>query len=131
MPEAYIAELTRTPIGRAGKGTLRDVRPDDLAALAVRTVAERSGIDTRSLDDHILGTAYPEGKSGGNVARRVVPLAGLPISVPGTTVNRFCASSLQATRMAAHAIWSGEAHAIMASGVESTSSTGRGTSDED
>lgn len=131
MRDVYIADLTRTPIGRATKGALREVRPDDLAALVVRDVSERSGIDPRSIDDHILGTAYPEGKSGGNVARRVVPLAGLPIEVPGTTVNRFCASSLQSTRMAAHAIWSGEAEAVLASGVESTSFTGRGVLEED
>ncbi|BDZ47718.1 beta-ketoacyl synthase N-terminal-like domain-containing protein [Naasia aerilata] len=131
MPEALIASLTRTPIGRAGKGSLREVRPDDLAATAIRSAVRQSGIDPETLQDSLLGTAYPEGKAGGNLARRVVPLAGLPISIPGATVNRFCASSLQAMRMSAHAIWAGEADAILASGVESTSSTGRGTRDED
>ncbi|BDZ44108.1 acetyl-CoA C-acyltransferase [Naasia aerilata] len=107
------------------------MRPDDLAATAIRSAVRQSGIDPETLQDSLLGTAYPEGKAGGNLARRVVPLAGLPISIPGATVNRFCASSLQAMRMSAHAIWAGEADAILASGVESTSSTGRGTRDED
>ncbi|MFD1715439.1 acetyl-CoA C-acyltransferase [Amnibacterium flavum] len=131
MPEALIASLTRTPIGRAVKGSLREVRPDDLVATAMRAAVQHSGIDPHTLEDSLLGTAYPEGKAGGNLGRRAVPLAGLPITVPGATVNRFCASSLQAMRMSAHAIWSGESDAILASGVESTSTTGRGTRDED
>lgn len=131
MPEALIASLTRTPIGRAGKGSLREVRPDDLVATAMRAAVQHSGIDPTTLQDSLVGTAYPEGKSGGNLGRRAVPLAGLPITLPGATVNRFCASSLQAMRMAAHAIWSGEADAILAAGVESTSMTGRGTKEED
>lgn len=131
MSAAVIAGAIRTPIGRAGKGSLRDVRPDDLAAHVVRDVVRRSEVDPASIDDVILGTAYPEGKSGSNVGRRVVPLAGLPITVPGTTVNRFCASSLQAIRMATHAIVAGEADAIVAAGTESVSMTGRGTAEED
>lgn len=131
MSTAVITGAIRTPIGRAGKGSLRDVRPDDLAANVIRDVVRRSGVDPEGIDDVILGTAYPEGKSGSNVGRRVVPLAGLPLTVPGTTVNRFCASSLQAIRMATHAIVAGEADAIVAAGVESVSMTGRGTAEED
>ena len=131
MPEAFIVSVTRSPIGRAGKGSLADVRPDDLAATVVRAAVETSGLAPELLEDHILGTAYPEGKQGSNLARRVVPLAGLPITIPGTTVNRFCASSLQAVRMAAQAIWSGEADAYLTSGVESVSQVGRTTKDED
>jgi len=83
------------------------------------------------LADHALGTVYPEGKQGANLARRAGLLAGLPVGVPGATINRFCASSLQAVRVAAHALWSGEAGAYLASGVESISQVGRTTRDED
>ncbi|WP_136587641.1 thiolase family protein [Microbacterium hydrothermale] len=131
MTTAVIADSTRTPIGRAGRGSLRDVRPDDLAAGVIREVVGRSGVDPDLIEDVILGTAYPQGKAGSNMGRRVVPLAGLPLSVPGTTVNRFCASSLQAIRMAAHAVRAGEADALIAAGVESVSMTGRGTAAED
>ncbi|WP_150958198.1 thiolase family protein [Microbacterium testaceum] len=131
MTTAVIADSTRTPIGRAGKGSLRDVRPDDLAAGVIREIVGRLGVDPHLIEDVILGTAYPQGKAGSNMGRRVVPLAGLPLSVPGTTVNRFCASSLQAIRMAAHAVVAGEADALIAAGVESVSMTGRGTAAED
>ncbi|WP_431794958.1 thiolase family protein [Microbacterium enclense] len=131
MTTAVIADSTRTPIGRAGKGSLRDVRPDDLAAGVIREVVGRSGVDPHLIEDVILGTAYPQGKAGSNMGRRVVPLAQLPLTVPGTTVNRFCASSLQAIRMAAHAVVAGEADALIAAGVESVSMTGRGTAIED
>lgn len=127
MPDAYILSATRSPIGRGVKGSLAAVRPDDLVAAMIRSAVDLSGLDPLLLDDHALGTAYPEGKQGANLARRVVPLAGLPITLPGTTVNRFCASSLQAVRMAAHAIWSGEADAYLTSGVESASQVGRTT----
>lgn len=131
MAAAVIVAATRTPIGRAVKGSLREVRPDDLGALAVREALALSGADAALVDDVIVGTAYPEGKSGSNLGRRLVPLAGLPITVPGTTVNRFCASSLQSIRMAAHAIQAGEAGVVVAAGVESVSMTGRGTAEED
>src|SRR3954452_7457600 len=104
MPEALIVSSVRTPIGRAVKGSLRDARPDDLAALVVAAAVSRAGIEPATLDDHALGTAYPEGKQGANLARRVSLLAGLPVGLPGTTINRFCASSLQALRVATHAV---------------------------
>ena len=131
MPEALIVTALRTPIGRAGKGSLRDVRPDDLVAGVIAETVRRSGLDPELLADHALGTAYPEGKQGANLARRASLLAGLPASLPGSTINRFCASSLQAIRVATHALWSGEAAAYLASGVESISQVGRTTREED
>jgi acetyl-CoA C-acetyltransferase len=131
VAHALIVDAIRTPIGRAGKGSLREVRPDDLAAVAIEAVLRRTGIDPALFDDHALGCAYPEGKQGANLARRAGLLAGLPTTVPGATVNRFCASSLQAVRMAAQAVWSGEADAFLASGVESISQVGRTTREED
>jgi acetyl-CoA C-acetyltransferase len=131
MPEALIVTALRTPIGRAGKGSLRDVRPDDLVAGVIAETVRRSSLDPELLADHALGTAYPEGKQGANLARRASLLAGLPVGLPGSTINRFCASSLQAVRVAAHALWSGEADAYLASGVESVSQVGRTTRDED
>jgi acetyl-CoA C-acetyltransferase len=131
MPEALIVTALRTPIGRAVKGSLRDVRPDDLVAGVIADTVRRSGLDPELLADHALGVAYPEGKQGANLARRASLLAGLPVSLPGATINRFCASSLQAIRVATHALWSGEADAYLASGVESISQVGRTTRDED
>jgi len=131
MVQALVVTAVRTPIGRATKGSLRDVPPDDLAAFAIREAVHRSGLDPSWLDDHALGTGYPEGRQGANLARRASLLAGLPVGVPGTTVNRFCASSLQALRMATHALWSGEASAYLVSGVESISQVGRTTREED
>jgi acetyl-CoA C-acetyltransferase len=130
MADALIVTARRTPIGRAGKGSLRDVRPDDLVARVIAATVSASGIDPGSLTDHALGVAYPEATQGANLARRAALLAGLPIDLPGVTVNRFCASSLQAVRMAAHAIHSGEGEAFLASGVESVSQVGRTTRDE-
>ena len=122
MPEAVIAAAVRTPIGRAHKGSLADVRPDDLAAFAVRTlVAQAPGLDPAEIDDVIVGCGFPEAKQGMNLARRVALLAGLPLTVPGTTVNRFCASSLQTIRMAFHAVRAGEGDVFVAAGVESIS----------
>jgi acetyl-CoA C-acetyltransferase len=131
MPEALIITTLRTPIGRASKGSLRDVRPDDLVAGVISEAMSRSRLDPALIDDHALGTAYPEGKQGSNLARRASLLAGLPVDVPGTTINRFCASSLQAVRLATHALWSGEADAYLVSGVESISQVGRTTTEED
>ena len=131
MPEALIVTAVRTPIGRAVKGMLREVRPDDLVAGVIGTAVERSGLDPDLLTDHALGTAYPEGRQGANLARRASLLAGLPIGLPGSTINRFCASSLQALRVATHALWSGEAGAYLVSGVESVSQVGRTTREED
>lgn len=131
MPEALVVTARRTPIGRAVKGSLREVRPDDLVAAVIADAVTRAGLDPARIDDHSLGTAYPEGKQGANLARRASLLAGLPVSLPGSTVNRFCASSLQALRTATHALWSGEAGAYLVSGVESISQVGRTTRDED
>ena len=122
MPEAVIAAAVRTPIGRAHKGSLADVRPDDLAAFAVRTLVEQvPELDSAEIVDVIVGCGFPEAKQGMNLARRVALLAGLPPSVPGTTVNRFCASSLQTIRMAFHAIRAAEGDVFVAAGVESIS----------
>ena len=122
MPEAVIVSAVRTPIGRAAKGSLVDERPDDLLAFAIReAVAQAEGLDPAELEDVIVGCGFPEQKQGMNLGRRAALLAGLPDTVPGTTVNRFCASSLQTARMAFHAIKAGEGTAYVAAGVESIS----------
>jgi acetyl-CoA C-acetyltransferase len=122
MSEAVIVETVRTPIGRAGKGSLADVRPDDLAAFAIRTLLEKvPQVDAAEVVDVMLGCGFPQERQGMNLARRAVLLAGLPDTVPGTTVNRFCASSLQTIRMAFHAIRAGEGDVYVAGGVESIS----------
>lgn len=122
MPEAVIVATARTPIGRAQKGALADVRPDDLAAFAVSSVMEKvPEVDPGEVVDVMLGCGFPEAKQGMNLARRVALLAGLPEHVPGTTVNRFCASSTQTIRMAFHAIKAGEGDVFVAAGVESIS----------
>lgn len=122
MPEAVIVDGTRSPIGRAKKGSLKDVRPDDLAGYVVKSLVEKvQGLDPASIEDLICGCGLPHGESGFNVARPIVLLSGLPFSVPGTTVNRFCASSLQTIRMAFHAIKAGEGITFISAGVESTS----------
>ena len=122
MPEAVIVSAVRTPIGRAKKGSLQDVRPDDLAAFAVRSAVDAvPGLDPGEIVDVMIGCGFPEQKQGMNLGRRVALLAGLPEHVPGTTVNRFCASSLQTTRMAFHAIKAGEGDVFVAGGVESIS----------
>jgi acetyl-CoA C-acetyltransferase len=118
--EAVIVAATRTPIGRARKGSLVDARPDDLAAFAVDAALKQvPELDRADVVDVMVGCGFPEQKQGMNLARRVALLAGLPASVPGTTVNRFCASSLQTIRMAFHAIRAGEGEAFVAAGVES------------
>ncbi|HEU4481350.1 MAG TPA: acetyl-CoA C-acyltransferase [Actinomycetota bacterium] len=122
MPEAVIVAATRTPIGRAQKGALADVRPDDLAAFAVQKVMEKvPEVDPGEIVDVMVGCGFPEAKQGMNLGRRVALLAGLPEHVPGTTVNRFCASSTQTIRMAFHAIKAGEGDVFVAAGVESIS----------
>ena len=131
MSEALIVTAVRTPIGRAVKGALHEVRPDDLVAGVISVAVDRSGLDPDLLTDHALGTAYPEGRQGANLARRAALLAGLPVGLAGSTINRFCASSLQALRVAAHALWSGEAGAYLVSGVESVSQVGRTTREDD
>ncbi len=122
MTEAVIVAASRTPIGRAAKGSLVDVRPDDLAAFAIRDVlAKVPTVDPVEVVDVMVGCGFPQERQGMNLARRAALLAGLPFSVPGTTVNRFCASSLQTIRMAFHAIRAGEGECFIAAGVESIS----------
>ena len=116
--EAYIQVALRTPVGKHG-GSLGGVRPDDLAAIPIKAVVERSGIDSASIDDVILGCANQAGEDNRNVARVALLLAGLPVEVPGQTVNRLCGSGLQAVASAAHAIKAGEGGTFIAGGVES------------
>ena len=129
MPEAVIVATGRTPIGRAFKGSLVDMRPDDLTALVIRTVlAKLPELDPQSVEDVIVGCGQPAGESGFNVARVAALLAGLP-DVPGVTVNRYCSSSLQTIRMAAHAIRADEGDVFVAAGVETVSRFASGASD--
>jgi len=122
MAEAVIVAAARTPIGRARKGSLVDARPDDLAAFAIdAALAQVPELDRGEIGDVMIGCGFPEQKQGMNLARRAALLAGLPHDVPGTTVNRFCASSLQTIRMAFHAVRAGEGDAFVAGGVESIS----------
>jgi 3-oxoadipyl-CoA thiolase len=118
MTDALIHSAVRTPVGRAG-GALADVRPDDLAALVVRTAVERAGVDPATLDDVILGCANGAGEDNRNIARMAVLLAGFPVTVPGQTINRLCGSGLQAVVSAAQAIKAGEGGLFVAGGVES------------
>jgi acetyl-CoA C-acetyltransferase len=132
VPEAVIVAAGRSPIGRAGKGSLVDLRPDDMVGYIVSRVLERvPQLPREEIDDLICGCGYPAGEQGMNIGRRAVFLSGLPHSVPGTTVNRFCASSLQAIRMAFHAIRSGEGRAFVCAGVECYSRVGRGGMSEE
>src|SRR5260370_30083018 len=116
--EAVIAGYVRSPIGRYG-GVLASVRPDTLAAHAIRALLERTQIDPADVDDVILGCANQAGEDNRNVARMALLLAGLPVDVPGQTVNRLCGSGLQAINAAAQAIWSGQGDVFIAGGVES------------
>src|SRR5438309_2587849 len=132
MREAVIVATARTPVGRARKGSLVNVRPDDLLAFAIRAALGKvPALDGAEVVDVITGCAGQEGKQGGNIARRAALLAGLPETVPGTTVNRFCASSLQAIRMAFHAVGMGEGDTFVASGVECVSQYSGGARDPD
>ncbi len=130
---SVIVAAVRTPIGRAFKGSLAGVRPDDLAAHAIRALlAQVEALDRADIDDVICGAASGAGEQGMNLGRVAGQLAGLPPTVPGVTVNRFCASSLQAIRMAHHAIAAGEGDVYVAAGVESVSRTaGRGWREDD
>jgi acetyl-CoA C-acetyltransferase len=126
MPEAVIVDAIRTPIGRAGKGSLKSVRADDLAAVPLKAIVERNPqLDPKSIVDVMMGCANAEGEAGYNVGRNATLLAGIDHHVPGTTVNRFCASSLQTTRMAFHAIKAGEGDTYVAAGVEAVSRAGQ------
>jgi acetyl-CoA C-acetyltransferase len=120
LPDAVIVSTARTPIGRAKKGSLVDARPDDLAAFAIDAALKQvPELDRSEIVDVMIGCGFPQEKQGMNLARRAALLADLPAGVPGTTVNRFCASSLQTIRMAFHAIRAGEGDAFVAGGVES------------
>ena len=122
MSDAVIVAATRTPIGRARKGSLVDARPDDLVAFAIDAALKQvPELDRAEVVDVMVGCGFPQERQGMNLARRASLLAGLPASVPGTTVNRFCASSLQTVRMAHHAIRAGEGDVFVAAGVESIS----------
>jgi len=126
MPDAVIIDCLRTPVGKAPRGTLRNVRPDDLAAIVIRALVERYPQVKDDIEDVILGCAMPEGESGGNMARGAALRAGLPDSVPGMTINRFCSSGLQAIALAAERIRAGSAHVMIAGGSESMSLIPRG-----
>jgi acetyl-CoA C-acetyltransferase len=129
MPEAVIVATARSPIGRAAKGSLRDVRPDDLAATIVRAALDKvPQLDPTTIDDLYLGCGLPGGEQGFNMARVVTTLLGLD-GVPAATLTRYCASSLQTTRMAYHAIKAGEGDVFVSAGVECVSRYARGNSD--
>jgi acetyl-CoA C-acetyltransferase len=129
MPEAVIVATGRTPIGRANKGSLVECRPDDLSALVLRSVLEQvPQLNPAEVEDVMLGCGQPAGEAGYNVARVAALLAGLD-NVPGVTVNRYCSSSLQTIRMAAHAIRAGEGDVFIAAGVETVSRYAHGASD--
>ncbi|GGQ97531.1 thiolase family protein [Deinococcus ruber] len=121
MPEAVIVSAVRTPVGRGVKGTLANTRPDDLAALVMNEAVRRAGIDASLIEDVYLGCAIPEAEQGLNIARMAALRAGMPDSVGGVTVNRFCSSGLQTVAMAAAAVISGQAEVMLAGGVESMS----------
>jgi acetyl-CoA C-acetyltransferase len=127
MPDAVIVDAIRTPIGRAAKGSLKDVRADDLAAVPLRALIERNPeVDFTQTDDVMMGAAFGEGEQGYNVGRNAALLAGFDHHVPACTLNRFCASSLQTIRMAFHAIEAGEGDQYVAAGVEAVSRAGGG-----
>ncbi|MCG5430885.1 acetyl-CoA C-acetyltransferase [Mycobacterium sp. MYCO198283] len=129
MPEAVIVATARSPIGRANKGSLVDMRPDDLAAQLVRAVLDKvPALDPREIDDLIMGCGQPAGESGFNIGRAVAVQLGYDF-LPGTTVNRYCSSSLQTSRMAFHAIKAGEGHAFISAGVETVSRFAKGSAD--
>jgi acetyl-CoA C-acetyltransferase len=122
MPEAVIVDAIRTPVGRAMKGTLRDIRADDLAAIPLRALADRNPeVDFKETNDVMMGCGFPDHEQGYNVGRNAVLLAGYDHHIPAVTVSRFCASSLQTIRMAFHAIKAGEGDQYVAAGVEATS----------
>src|SRR3989441_8773773 len=118
MPEALIIDALRTPIGRYG-GALAGMRPDDLAARVIAAAVERNGIDGAEVEDVYFGDANQAGEDNRNVARMGALLAGLPVEVPGATVNRLCASGLEAVNQASRAVRTGEVDLLLAGGVES------------
>ncbi|RBY95137.1 acetyl-CoA C-acetyltransferase [Blastococcus sp. TF02-8] len=129
MPEAVIVSTARSPIGRAFKGSLKDMRPDDLAAAVVRAALDKvPALDPRDIDDLMLGCGLPGGEQGHNMGRVVSVLLGMD-HLPGTTITRYCSSSLQTTRMALHAIKAGEGDVFISAGVETVSRFVKGNSD--
>src|SRR5437763_3038147 len=129
MPEAVIVSTARSPIGRAFKGSLVDVRPDDLAATIVRAALDKvPALDPADVDDLIMGCGLPGGEQGYNIGRVVAVMLGYD-HLPGTTITRYCSSSLQSTRMAFHAIKSGEGDAFISAGIEMVSRFVKGNSD--
>jgi acetyl-CoA C-acetyltransferase len=129
MPEAVIVSVARTPIGRANKGSLTEFRPDDLTAFIVKTALDKiPALDRNTVDDLYLGCGLPGGESGNNMGRVVNVLNGMD-DVPGATITRYCASSVQSTRMAFHAIKAGEGDVFISAGVETVSRFAKGTSD--
>src|SRR5215211_178732 len=129
MPEAVIAAAARSPIGRANKGSLTQLRPDDLTVQMVRAVlAKVPELDPTEIEDLMLGCGLPGGEQGFNMARVVAVLLGYD-HLPGTTVTRYCSSSLQTTRMAMHAIKAGEGDVFISAGVEMVSRFAKGSSD--
>lgn len=129
MPEAVIVSAVRSPIGRAMKGSLKDIRPDDLATqMVAAALAKIPELDPTEIDDLMLGCGQPAGQSGFNIARVVAVQLGYDF-LPGVTVNRYCSSSLQTTRMALHAIRAGEGDVFISAGVESVSSFITGNAD--
>jgi acetyl-CoA C-acetyltransferase len=127
MSEAVIVDAIRTPIGRAGKGSLKDVRADDLAAVPLKALVDRNPeVDFSQTNDVMMGCGFQQGEQGYNIGRNAALLAGIDHHVPATTVNRFCASSLQTLRMAFHAIKAGEGDQYVAAGVEAVSRFGQG-----
>ncbi|MGE5718453.1 MAG: hypothetical protein ACM3XQ_01115, partial [Nocardioidaceae bacterium] len=129
MPEAVIVSATRSPIGRANKGSLKDMRPDDLTAAMVRAALDKiPELDPKDIDDLYLGCGLPGGEMGFNMGRIVSVLLGYD-HLPGATITRYCSSSVQTTRMAFHAIKAGEGDVFISAGVETVSRFRKGTSD--
>ena len=127
MPEAVIVATSRTPIGRANKGSLADARPDDMSSFILEDVMGKAGIEAADVEDVIWGIGQPGGEGGFNIARVISAMKGLDI--PGVTVNRYCSSSLQTIRMASHAIKAGEGDCFVAGGVEAVSRYAYGAAD--
>ncbi len=121
MREAVVVAAARTAVGKAPKGTLKDTRPDEMAAAAIAEAVKRAGVEPGEVDDVIIGCAFPEGEQGMNVARVALSRAGLPSSVPGMTINRFCSSGLQAIAIACEKVMCGFADIVVAGGTESMS----------
>jgi acetyl-CoA C-acetyltransferase len=129
MPEAVIVSAARSPIGRANKGSLKDFRPDDLSALIIKAALDKvPELDPTTINDLMLGCGLPGGESGNNMGRVVATLLGYD-EIPGTTITRYCSSSVQTSRMAFHAIKAGEGDAYISAGVETVSRFAKGTSD--